>query len=489
MPKVLTHRGFKSFDGVLVSTNKDTKIIINILSGEVLKCTQDHRLKLLNKEFIKAKNLKVSDILYNNKIITSISYYDSDEFVYDLINVQDTNSYITNNVISHNCVMMDEFAHVPNGLALEFFTSTYPVISSGKSTKIIIVSTPRGMNLFYKMWCDAISGKSDYKAVDIHWSRVPGRDEEFRTNTIKNTSLSQWNQEFGCEFLGSVNTLVDSAKLQTMGYQEYIDELFGGMQIFQHPIQETFCDETKKQLTKDHMYVVCADVSEGKNLDYTTFSIFDCSVLPYQQVATYRNNMIIPMLFPDVLKLCAEYYNNAHVLVEINNNPQIADCLHQDLEYENVFQISAGNKQSQTLTYEGRNPQNGLNMSPAVKRLGCSTLKTLIETNKLTVNDFITISELTTFTVNKGSFSAEEGSNDDMCMTLVIFAWLTTQKLFIELSSTDIRKQLQIDNNYVKETDEDSPPMVQFQSGLEKNYVFEGGDMWEVVEQIDDVWF
>jgi organic radical activating enzyme len=338
------------------------------------------------------------------------------------------------------------------------------------------------------MWCDAISGKSDYKAVDIHWSRVPGRDAAWREATIRNTSERQFNQEFGCEFLGSVNTLIDASKLQVMGYQEYVEELYG-MQIFNHPIKETYCDETKKQLTKDHMYVICSDISEGKNLDYTTFSIFDCSVLPYKQVARYRNNMIAPMLFPDVLKLCAEYYNKAYVLIEINNNPQVADCLYLDLEYENVFQISSGNKQSQTLTYNGRNPQNGLNMSPLVKRTGCTTLKTLIETNKLLINDFETISELTTFTVNRGSFSAEEGSHDDMVMTLVIFAWLTTQKLFIELSSTDIRKQLQIDNNYIKEDTEEAPPTIQFQTGLEKHYILDGGDLWEVVEQKEEAWY
>lgn len=389
---------------------------------------------------------------------------------------------------SFNLVFMDEFAHVHNNLAEEFFTSTYPVISSGKTTKIIIVSTPRGMNLFYKMWMDAISGKSDYKAVDIHWSRIPGRDEAWKEATIRNTSERQFNQEFGCEFLGSVNTLIDATRLQTMGYMEYLEELHG-MEIFYHPVKETFCEDTGKQLTKDHLYLLCADVSEGKNLDYTTFSIFNCSILPYQQVATYRNNVISPMLFPDVIKLCAEYYNNSYVLIEINNNPQVADCLYQDLEYDNVLKVVTGNKRPQTLAEGGRNAANGLNMSPLVKRTGCSTLKTLVETNKLIVNSFETISELTTFTVNNGSFSAEEGAHDDLAMTLVIFAWATTQKLFIELSSIDIRKQLQIENNYIKDVDDDSPPMMFRQVATDIEYFIAGDDLWEVVQQEKEFWF
>lgn len=395
---------------------------------------------------------------------------------------------------SFNLVFMDEFAHVHNNLAEEFFTSTYPVISSGKTTKIIIVSTPRGMNLYYKMWMDAVNKKSDYKAVDIHWSRVPGRDEAWKEATIRNTSQRQFNQEFGCEFLGSTNTLIDGMKLQTMFAKDPIDtddDKFNGfsipneMEIYEAPIKETFDYETQKQIDKDHLYVICADVSEGKNLDYTTFSVFDCSTIPYRQVAIYRNNMISPMLFPDVLKLAAEYYNNAYVLIEINNNPQVADTLHQDLEYENVFMIYSGNKKAQTLSESGKATQNGLNMSPLVKRTGCSALKTIIETGKLEINSSETIYELTRFIANNNSFSAEEGANDDLAMTLVMFAWLTTQKLFIELSSTDIRKRLQIENNYIKEENYDAPPMPQFSDDLRDKYIYEDGDLWQVVESVD----
>ena len=395
---------------------------------------------------------------------------------------------------SFNLVFMDEFAHVHNNLAEEFFTSTYPVISSGKTTKIIIVSTPRGMNLYYKMWMDAVNKKSDYKAVDIHWSRVPGRDENWKEMTIRNTSIRQFNQEFGCEFLGSTNTLIDGAKLQTLVAMDPVDpdlDIFNGialpseLDIFIPPIKESFDEETKKQVDKDHIYAMTVDVSEGKNLDYAAFSIFDVSTIPYKQVAIYRNNQLHPMLFPDIIKHCAEFYNNAYVLIEINNNPTVADTLYQDLEYENVFKIYSGNRKAQQISDSGKATQNGVNMSPLVKRVGCTTLKTLIETDKLQLNSGETIYELSRFIASNNSFAAEEGANDDLAMTLVMFAWLTTQKLFIELSSTDIRKRLQIENNYVKEDDTEAPPMPQFYNPLMDKYTVEDGDLWEVVESAE----
>ena len=395
---------------------------------------------------------------------------------------------------SFNLVFMDEFAHVHNNLAEDFFTSTYPVISSGKTTKIIIVSTPRGMNLYYRMWMDAINGKSDYFPVDIHWSRVPGRDDAWKEMTIRNTSLRQFNQEFECNFLGSTNTLIDGTKLATLVAIDPLDtdtEQFNGMTIpsemdvFIPPIKESFDPETKKQIDKDHIYAMTVDVSEGKNLDYSAFSIFDVSTIPYQQVAVYRNNQLHPMLFPDIIKLCAEYYNNAYVLIETNNNPTVADTLYQDLEYENVLKVFAGNKKAQQISESGKATQNGVNMSPLVKRVGCTTLKTLIETDKLRLNSDDTIYELTRFIATNNSFAAEEGANDDLAMTLVIFAWLTTQKLFIELSSTDIRKRLQIENNYAKEEDIEAPPMPQFYNPLMEKYTLEDGDLWEVVNPVE----
>jgi hypothetical protein len=309
-----------------------------------------------------------------------------------------------------------------------------------------------------------------------------GKDKCYFTNNI----LSH-----NCEFLGSTNTLIDGSKLQTLVAVDPLDtddEIFSGvtipneMDIFIPPVKESFDDETKKQIDKDHIYAMTVDVSEGKNLDYAAFSIFDVSTIPYTQVATYRNNQLHPMLFPDIIKMAGEYYNNAYVLIEVNNNPTVADTLFQDLEYENVLKVYAGNKKAQQISENGKATQNGVNMSPLVKRVGCTTLKTLIETDKLRINSSETIYELTRFIATNNSFAAEEGANDDLAMTLVIFAWLSTQKLFIELSSTDIRKRLQIENNYAKEDDIDVPPMPQFSNTLMDKYNLEDGDLWEVVE-------
>jgi hypothetical protein len=378
---------------------------------------------------------------------------------------------------SFTCVFLDEFAFVPSNIAEGFFTSVYPVISSGKSTKMIIVSTPNGMNLFYKMWTDSVAKRSEYKNFSIHWSMVPGRDEKFKEQTIKNTSLRQWQQEFECDFLGSTNTLISGEKLATLVYKNPINKYSDAL-IYEEPIKETYDEETGEQISKDNTYVICVDVSEGKNLDYSAFSVVNISTMPYRQVAIYRNNSIPPMLFPTIIKAVAQYYNNAFVLIEINNTPQIADLLLEDLEYDNVLQVSSGNKKAQTVTINrgGKNIARGVKMSPLVKRMGCSTIKTLVENDKLILNDFETISEFTTFVINGPSFSAEEGCNDDLAMTLVIFGWLVTQKFFKEMVEIDIRKQLQMEHfNYIEE---EQLPMGEISTGREISHFVEDGAVW-----------
>jgi len=373
---------------------------------------------------------------------------------------------------SFNIVFLDEFAFVPGNIANEFFNSVYPVISSGKSSKIIIVSTPNGMNLFYKLWMDSIEGRNNYKNFEIHWSMVPGRDEKWKEETIRNTSQRQFAQEFETEFLGSSNTLISGYKLQQLRYIDPVAE-FDKMKIYEHPIKENGED-----IKSDHLYAMAVDVSEGKNLDSSAFSIFDISTTPYKQVATYSSSSISPILFPTVIVNAARLYNDAFVLVEINNNPQVADFIHSDLEYENLLKVFTGNKKPQQLSAGfARGIQMGLKMSTQVKQVGCSNLKTLIEGDKLLINDFDTYSELTTFEQHKTSFAAAEGANDDMAMTLVIFAWATTQKYFREIVNHDIRKQIQLEN--MNQIDEDVLPAPIIETGLDRPYEIIDGDLWE----------
>jgi hypothetical protein len=224
------------------------------------------------------------------------------------------------------------------------------------------------------------------------------------------------------------------------------------------------------------------DVSEGRNLDSSAFSVFDISTTPYRQVATYKSSSISPILFPTIIHNAARMYNDAYILVEINNNPQVADIIHQDLEYENLWKVFTGNKKPQQLsTGFGRGVQMGVKMSVAVKRVGCSNLKTLIEGDKLTIPDFDTISELTTFTANKTSFAAEDGENDDLVMTLVLFGWAATQKYFKEIVNHDIRKQIQLEN--MNQLDEEVLPAPIIETGLERpGLEVLDGDVWEVAD-------
>ena len=379
---------------------------------------------------------------------------------------------------SFNCVFLDEFAFVPNNIAEEFFNSVYPVISSGKTSKIIIVSTPNGMNLFYKLWMDAINKKNNYKTFEIHWSMVPGRDEAWKEETIRNTSERQFRQEFETEFLGSSNTLISGYKLQTIAYRDPIDN-HDLLKIYEHPVKEGMNDAKA-----DHLYCICVDVSEGKNLDSSAFQVIDISQTPYKQVASYASSSITPVLFPTVIYNTARMYNDAYVLVEINNNPQVADSLHIDFEYENLWKVFTGNKKPQQLSAGfARGIQMGLKMSPQVKAIGCSNLKTLIEGDKLLIQDFDTYSELTTFEQNKNSFKAAEGANDDLVMSLVIFAWVATQQYFKEIVNHDIRKQIQLEQ--MNQMDDNMLPAPIIEDGLEHEFEMMGGDLWEVADGSD----
>ena len=372
---------------------------------------------------------------------------------------------------SFNIVFLDEFAFVPSNIASEFITSVYPVITAGTKTKILMVSTPNGMNLFYKMWNDAVHKRNNYVPFEIHWSQVPGRDEAWKEETIKNTSEYQFRQEFETEFLGSSNTLVSGLKLQQLTYQQPITE-HDKVKIYKAPVKG---DEEN---LKDHLYALVVDVAEGKGLDCSTFSVIDISTTPYEQVATYKSSSVSPMLFPTEIYNAAKLYNDAYVLVEINNTPQVADILHQDLEYENLWKVFTGNKKPQQLSAGfARGVQLGLKMSPQVKRIGCSNLKTLIEGDKLIINDFDTISELTTFVAQKNSFAAESDANDDMVMGLVMFGWISTQKYFKEIVNHDVRKQIQLES--MNQFDEITPPAPVIEDGLEHSFDVFDGDVWE----------
>jgi len=333
--------------------------------------------------------------------------------------------------MSFNIIFLDEFAFIPNHIADEFFSSVYPTISSGKTTKVIIVSTPKGMNHFYRLWHNAERGRNEYIPTEVHWSEVPGRDAVWKAQTISNTSEQQFQQEFECDFLGSSDTLISSAKLKSLIFEDPIQKN-KGLDVYFNPIE-------------DRSYFITVDVARGTENDYSAFIVFDITEFPWRVVAKYKNNQIKPMLFPSIINDVAKAYNQSYVLVEINDiGEQVANILHFDLEYENVLMCAMRGRAGQIVGqgFSGSKSQLGIKMSKTVKKIGCSNLKTLIEDDKLIFSDYEIISELTTFIQKNHSFEAEQGANDDLAMCLVIFAWLVVQPYFKEMTDNDVRKRI-----------------------------------------------
>jgi hypothetical protein len=373
---------------------------------------------------------------------------------------------------SYNIIFLDEFAFVPAAIAEQFFSSVFPTISSGKSTKMVIVSTPHGMNMYYKLWTDSVNKLNDYIPVDVHWSEVPGRDEKWKEETIRNTSKEQFASEFECEFLGSIDTLISPAKIKTMPYVPPLESR-GGLDIFERP-------------DKNKIYVCTVDVARGITKDYSAFVIFDVTQMPYKVVAKYRNNEIKPLVFPNIIEQTCKAFNRAHVLVEVNDlGGQISDAIHFDLEYDNVLMTTQRGRAGQVLGtgFSGRGSQLGIRMTKQIKKIGCSNLKTIVEADKIIINDFNIIGEMSTFARRHNSWMAEEGCNDDLMTCLIIFGWLSNQTYFKELSNSDVRSKLYEEQSNIIE--QDMAPFGFIDDGVEteenKPFKDEYGEVWHPV--------
>jgi hypothetical protein len=368
---------------------------------------------------------------------------------------------------TYNIIFLDEFAFVPNTVADNFFSSVYPVITSGKSSKVIVVSTPYGMNHFYRLWDDAQKSKNEYVPIEVHWTDVPGRDEEFKRSTIANTSESQWRQEFECLFLGSSDTLISGPILNRL--------------VFDNPKNSSAGLDVYEDPQEDHTYVVTVDVARGVEKDFSAFIVTDVSQFPHKVVAKYRNNQIRPILFPQIIKEVAVSYNKAYVLCEVNDvGDQVAAGLHYDLEYPNLLMSSMRGRAGQILGqgFSGKKVQLGVKMSKTTKKVGCLNLKTLIEDNKIIFTDFEIINELTTFVQKGNSFEAEDGRNDDLVMCLVMYSWLILQDYFKELTDQDIRKRIYEEQK--NQVDQDMSPFGFIIDGIteEDTFVDKDGDRW-----------
>ena len=319
--------------------------------------------------------------------------------------------------LSINLLMLDEFAFIENDG--QFYTSTYPVVSSGKDTQIIITSTANGVgNVFHKLWEGAVTETNEYKAFRVDWWDVPGRDDEWKATTIANTSELQFEQEFGNTFHGRGNTLIAANHLLA---QKALDPIYfmENVSIYKEPIQ-------------GHTYVMTVDVAKGRGQDYSTFTIIDITTDTFEQVGTFRDNNISPMLLPDLIYKWANSYNEAYIIVESNDQGVVVcNGLYYDLEYENMFVESVVKKNS-----------IGATMTRRVKRIGCSSIKDLIEQRKLTIHDANTIIEMTTFVAKGSSYQAVAPNHDDLMMNLVLFAWFTTTDIFSSISDIDMKNML-----------------------------------------------
>ena len=354
---------------------------------------------------------------------------------------------------SVNFLYIDEAAIIPNGIAEQFFTSVYPTISAGTTSKILITSTPLGYNHFWKFWNDAEKGRNDFVPMFIPYWKIPGRDAKWAEEQRRQLGDLKYNQEVECKFLGSSLTLVDAATIAKLSPDEIVYSK-DGLDLTQYPIP-------------GHQYCIIADIAKGVGGDYSAFVIVDMTEAPYKMVGKYRDNKISPLLYPNVIHKVACDYNEAYVLVEINISEQVAYILHDELMYENLIFINR-TAMGQVVSggFGGGKVQFGVNTDKRIKRVGCHNFKAMVEENKLIVNDMDTISEISTFIETKGSYAADEGYHDDLVMPLVLFGWLTTNAYFKELSIKDVNLRRAMYEKQMKAIEEELTPFGFIDDGI-----------------------
>lgn len=366
---------------------------------------------------------------------------------------------------SVNWLYIDEAAIVPNNVAEEFFTSTYPTIMAGETTKVLLTSTPLGYNHFWKFWNEAEKGENGFKALQIPYWKIPGRDEKWAEEQRAMLGDLKFNQEVLCTFLGSSNTLIAADAIARLSSKHYVYQK-DGLDIIFEP-------------EKDHSYFISVDTSRGVGGDYSAFTVVDCTAYPFTIAAKYKNNKISPLLFPDIIVKTAKDYKGAFVLVEINDiGQQVADIIHNELEYENMIWVGHDSRYGQFLSNTGRNATLGVRTTKQIKRIGCQTLKSMVEENKLLIFDGDVISELSTFVESRGSFEADEGYHDDLTMSLVLFSWASNDPLFKDLMNANNRQALY--SQQILQIEEELTPFG-FIPSLDSDvpeFEVQSGDLW-----------
>ena len=377
---------------------------------------------------------------------TGATVYNKTKLVFDNRSIIFSAATSASSIRGHSVALLyiDEAAFIENDM--QFYESTYPVISSGQKSRVIMTSTPKGKRgMFYKLYNDGLEGKNDYKVITVKWDHHPNRGEKWRDQTLRNTSKQQFAQEFECSFLGSSGTLIDSECLQSLTFKNpinHIEEVLeDGTIVPKVNVDEHFY--VYEEYDPKHRYVMIADPSEGLGQDYSVCTVIDVTQIPYRVVAKYRNNYISPILFPHTIVNIAEAYGQPPVLVEANNacGGQVSYILYYELEYENTV-LTKPDAKGRSLQTDGRSAQPGVKTTTRVKSIGCANLKTLLENNTLEPNDFHIVEELGTFIQKGKSYEADEDCHDDTVMTLVLFAWFVKQDFFADYAQSDIGKFL-----------------------------------------------
>jgi hypothetical protein len=389
---------------------------------------------------------------------------------------------------SVNWLYIDEAAIIPNNIAEEFFTATYPTIMAGETTKVLMSSTPLGYNHFWKFWNDAEQGRNDFVNLFIPYTAIPGRDEKWANEQRGVLGDVKFTQEVLCNFLGSSYTLLNADTLSRFSPKHPIYSK-DGLDILEEPVRSVISEEGK-EVAPANAYVIVVDTSRGVGGDYSAFVVIDITASPYKVVAKFRDNRITPLLYPSVIHTVARNYNNAHILVEINDNgQQISDILYHELEYENMLWVNRDGTKGQVVSggFGGRTTQPGVRTDKKVKRIGCSQLKTLVEGQRLLVWDRDIISEFSTFVEVKDSYAADEGYHDDLVMPLVLFGWLTTNPYFRDLTNINIRENMY--ETQIRQIEDELTPFGYIDDGRETEkpeQFMQDGDLWTVQKNAEN---
>lgn len=385
---------------------------------------------------------------------------------------------------SVNLLYIDEAAIIPNNIADQFFTSVYPVVSAGKTTKILITSTPLGYNHFWKFWNDAENGRNGFTTLFIPYWEIPGRDEKWAEEQRGVLGDVKYNQEVLCKFLGSALTLIRADTIEQMSFINPIlqDE---GLDVFEYPIVGQK-DSSGKITVKPHSYVLVCDTAQGVGGDYSAFVVIDVTEVPYKVVAKYRHNTIAPLVYPSVIYKVASQYNLAYVLLEINTSEQVSHILYSEYEYENIFFVSKSSK-GQIITggFGAGRTRLGVHTDRKVKRIGCFNFKSLLEEKKLLVFDSDIISEISTFIEKHNSYAADEGYHDDLVMCLVLFGWLTTNPYFKEITDVNLRQAIY--EQKIQQIEDEMLPVGFLNDGQQEEVFIDGDNVWGDYKEVQDI--